>query len=133
VLLLAALVLTIAAPASAARHRVRWTKVEAPAGDGAKRVERNLKRMLKKATRRAKWGKHKGIKLSARVVQWKWEDRGDVVRLSVTVVARIAGGRKARSHIRVGGRPKERRKLEREALKIVSEGLVTRLSALARK
>jgi hypothetical protein len=128
-----AVALTLSPQASAARKRVRWTRVEVPTADGSKRVERNLKRLLKKATRRAKWGKHKGIDLSARVIQWKWEDRGDVVRLSVTVVARISGGRKARSHIRVGGRPKERRKLEREALKIVADGLVTRLVQLAQR
>jgi hypothetical protein len=48
------------------------------------------------------------------------------------VVARIEGGKGARSHIRVGGRLRERTKLERQALKIVADGLVTRLSSLSR-
>jgi hypothetical protein len=100
-------------------------------GNDAKRVARRLKRLLGKASKNAKWGKGK-LKLSARVTQLEWEERDDVVRVSLTVVARIVGGPSARSHIRLGGRPSERSTLERDALRIVANGLVTRLAELAR-
>ena len=132
--LLAFGLLSLVSPAAqAARTQVRWTKVEVRAGDDAKRVARTLKRLLRKATRRAKWGRGKGrIALSAKVTRLKWVEDDEVLRVSVTVVARIAGGKRARSKIRIGGRPKRRRALEKEALKIVADGLVTRLSNITR-
>lgn len=116
-----------------AKRRVEWTQVEVRKGDDAKRVAKRFKSMLKRRTRQAKWGKGDTLKLSATVTRLDWEERGDVLRVTVTVVARIAGGKSARSHIRVGGRPKERRKLEGEALGIVSSGLITRLADMSRQ
>jgi hypothetical protein len=49
------------------------------------------------------------------------------------VVGRIEGGPSARSRIRLGGRPSERKKLEKDALKVVATGIVTRLAELARQ
>ena len=120
----------LAAPAEA--RRVRWQKIEVRKGDDAPRVEKKLSRLLKNATKKAKWGKGDKVKLSARLTQLRWEKHGDVLKVSVTVVARIVGGKGARSHIRIGGRPKNRDKLEKQALKIVSDGLITRLSDMAR-
>jgi len=115
-----------------AKRRVEWTQVEVRKGDDAKRVAKRLKKMLKRQTRHADWGRGNRLKLIANVTQLHWEQRGDVLRVTVTVVARIDGGKSARSHIRVGGRPKQRRKLEKQALQIVSGGLVTRLANIAR-
>jgi hypothetical protein len=130
-LLLAPVLLLSATEAEAAR-RVTWSTVEVRGGDDAKTVSRDLKKLLRRETRRAKWGKGKTVELSARVVKLHWETKDDVGRITVTVVAKIAGGKGARSHIRLGGSPKERRKLLRQALRIVSSGLVTRLSTMAR-
>jgi len=118
-----------------ARVRVKWTKVSVREGDDARRVSRTLMKLLKRKSRRAKWGKRKKrIVLSAHVAKLEWQQVGeDVVRVSVTVVARIEGGRRARSFIRVGGRPTKRRKLERQALGIVASGLVTRLADMVRR
>ena len=121
------------APAQAKSRRVKWTKVQVTSGENARRVSHRLRRLLEKATKRVKWGRGEPIKLRARVTKLAWEKSDDVLRVTVTVVARIEGGKGARSHIRVGGRPRERTKLERQALKIVADGLVTRLSALSRK
>ena len=133
-MLLAALVLAWPSDAAAAA-RVRWREVKVRPGDDAKRVKRSLTRLLKRATRRAKWGKgRKKIELTARVTRLTWQRRNDdVLRVSVTVVARIRGGRRARSFIRVGGSVKQRRKLEKQALGIVAGGLVTRLAEMVRK
>lgn len=119
------------APNAAAR-KVRWDKIEVRTGDDAKRVEKRLGKLLKRATKAAKWGKGDTVKLSAKLTKLTWEKNDDVLRVSVTVVAKIIGGRGARSHIRIGGHPKDKQKLEEEALKIVSDGLITRLSDMAR-
>jgi hypothetical protein len=121
-----------AAPA-AARTRVTWSKVEVRKGDDQKRVAESMTRLLVKASRKAKWGKGEPLELKANVTKLSWETRDDVVLVSVTVVAKISGGKTARSHIRIGGRPSDKRKLETQALGIVADGLVTRLSDIARR
>jgi len=130
--LIAALML-FAAPSADAGTRAKWTKVQVRAGDDATRVSKTLKKMLKRATRKAKWGRGKKLELSARVAKLSWEKREDAVLVSVTVLAKIAGSKGARSHIRIGGHPNKRRALEKQALRIVADGLVTRLSDIARR
>lgn len=119
------------APTASARS-VRWQKIEVRRGDDATRIEKKLGRLLKNATKKAEWGRGDVVKLSARLTKLSWETHGDVVKVNVTVVAKILGGQGARSHIRIGGRPSDRKKLEEQALKIVSDGLITRLSDMAR-
>jgi hypothetical protein len=123
--------LLLLAPAAEARG-VKWTAVDVREGEDAERVAKSLRKLLERASRKADWGKGKALQLSAKVTQLTWEESGDVVRVTVTVVAKIAGGNGARSKIRLGGKPDARRKLEQEALGIVAGGLVTRLSNIAR-
>lgn len=120
------------APVADAATRVKWQPVEVRKGEDAKRVAKRLRRYLKRESRRTKWGKHKRLKLSARVKKLRWELSGDVVRIYLTVVGSIEGGKSVRSSIRLGGHPNERRELEGSALKIVAAGLVTRLSNITR-
>ena len=135
ILPLAAL-LSLAPPLSdgwaARRKKVDWTAVEVRSGDDAKRVSRQLRQYLVKASKSADWGKTSKLKLSARVKRLEWDEREDVVRVNLTVVARIVDGPSAKSRIRLGARPEERRKLVRQALRIVADGLVTRLAELSR-
>jgi hypothetical protein len=130
-ILVALLVFLFALPAEA--RAVKWTAVEVRAGDDSDRVAKAMRKLLERQSRKADWGKGKPLQLSAHVTQLDWEERGDVVRVTVTVVAKISGGHHARSKIRLGGKPSARRKLEQEALGIVAGGLVTRLSNLARE
>ncbi len=130
--LLALMALTFA-PASHAATRVSWAKVQVRKGEDAARVAKRLRSYLKRETRHTKWGKHKRLKLDARVKKLHWEMRGDVVLVDITVLGRIKGGKTVRSSIRLGGRPNERGKLEKSALKIVAAGLVTRLANITRK
>lgn len=130
--LLVALVVSLASVDGLAARRIRWTRVEAPTAEGARQVTRALRRRLVTDSRHAKWGKGPRLELSATVETLSWTAQQDVLRISMTVVARIAGGKGARSHIRLGGRLTERRKLLRQALRIVSSGLVTRLAEIAR-
>jgi hypothetical protein len=134
--LLACLVLgvTLAAPAFAGpRKKVDWTSVEADGAADERRVEKLLRELLTEASRRADWGKGPTLKLSARVRALEWQRLDDVLRVDVTVVGRIEGGPSARSRIRLGGRPAERKKLEKDALRVVATGIVTRLAELARQ
>jgi len=130
--LLSVALLLATADASAAR-RVAWTQVAAPAIEHPAQIAHALRRRLVRASRHAKWGHGPRLELSARITDLTWERQQDVLRVSLTVVAKIAGGKGARSHIRLGGRPDRRRKLLRQALQIVSGGLVTRLAEIARK
>ncbi|MSP23673.1 MAG: hypothetical protein EXR75_00615 [Myxococcales bacterium] len=122
---------------AARKARVEWTGVTmAETTDSANRTATAalLSERLKQASKRAKWGAGTGpLKLSATVTRFDWQGTDDVVRLSVTVVARIADGPSARSHMRVGGKPDERDKLVREAFAVLADGLVTRLAELTRK
>ncbi len=129
-LVFAVCVLAVAPDAEA--RKVRWDKIEVRKGDDAHRVQLKLSKLLKRATRKATWGKGDTVALSARLTHLVWEQHDDVVRVSVTVVAKIIGGNGARSHIRIGGHPKDRAKVEEQALRIVSDGLITRLSDMAR-
>jgi hypothetical protein len=115
------------------RKKVDWTSVEAADAKDAKQVEQRLRKLLTEASRRADWGKGPTLKLAASVRTMRWERQGDVLRLDVTVVGRIVGGPSARSRIRLGGRPSERTKLEKDALGVVATGIVIRLAELARQ
>jgi len=129
-----ALTVMLVAPTVSART-VRWKEVDAsksPSPEVKRRVERTLTKLLKRATRHAKWGKGDKVELSAKVIKLTYEESDEVLRVGVTVVAKIEGGKGARSHIRLGGRPSKRKEVEEDALKIVADGLVTRLSAIAR-
>ncbi len=133
VCLLLAAALWLSAPHAEARGRASWTQVEVRKGDDQERVGSSLKKLLVTASKKAKWGKGEKIELSARVTKLDWETRDDVVLVHVTVVGKIKGGESARAYIRIGGRPSEKRKLEKQALRIVADGLVTRLSDIARR
>ena len=131
-LLSVALLGLMASDAEAKGRRVSWNKVVVTGEPESSQVSRQFKRLLKKKTRRAKWGKGEQLTLNARVTRMQWQKSDDVLRLTLTVVGKIQGGKGARSHIRVGGRPNQKKRLRKQAFAIVAEGLVTRLSALSR-
>ena len=110
---------------------MEWKQVDARGiGDG-ERISRALKAHLEKAARKADFGDADRVTLTARIVEYRWEDRGDVVRLSCTVVGRVVGSASARSRIAFGGSPKDRGALEKQVLSMVANGLVTRLAQIA--
>jgi hypothetical protein len=125
----------VAAPAEAAsRTRIAWAEVVVREGSDARRVAKSLSAMLKKSARHVDWGKKKeAVRVAARITRFDWQELDDVLRLEITAVGRVEGGSEVRSRVRVGGRPTERAKLEREGLRIVAEGLVTRLAEVVRR
>jgi hypothetical protein len=119
---------------AAARARIDWSEVAVRDGADAKRVAKTLTSLLKKAGRHADWGKGKSqVRLKARVAKLEWQEQEGVVRLELAVIGRVESGPEVRSRIRVGGKPSDRAKIEREGLRIVAEGLVTRLAEIVRR
>ena len=115
------------------KAQIEWKTVSVPDGPSSDRVARTLRQLLVRASRKADFGRDHGkVVVSARVVQLDWEERGDVVRLSCTVVGRLEGGPSARSRISFGAAPKDRAELEKQVLTMVANGVVTRLAEIAR-
>jgi hypothetical protein len=153
--------LAVAAPAVAASTpRVAWSEVAVRDGDDAARLAKLLGKQLSAATRRAEWKakrKPRGaspalvkasssdaaartpakptppVPLAAKVLRFDWSQASDVVHLDVAAIGRVARGPTVRTKIRLSGKPGERAKLEKDALRIVAEGLVARLAEIVRR
>jgi hypothetical protein len=133
VMALALAALAVAPPAHARpRSKIEWVRVDVPGGDDAARVQKLLKQALGQAAKKANFGKARTVTLSARVVEMTTEERGDVLRITCTVMGRVVGGAGARSRISYGGSPDKREELEKEVLTQVANGLVARLAQIVR-
>lgn len=129
----AAILAAAPGPAEARGHaKVEWKRVDVPSGEDSERIARMLRKLLTEASRKADFGKADRVVLDARVAELAWEDRGDVVRFSCTVVGRLEGGPSARSRISFGASPKDRQSLEKQVLTLVAKGVVARLAEIAR-
>ena len=130
--------LTVTSPSYAGgSSKVSWGEVAVREGEDSARVAKELSKLLKTATKRADWGKRKDKKafyaLSAKVTKFEWQETAGVVHLDVVAVGKLKGGAGVKTKIRVGGKPTDRKKLEKDGLRIVAEGLVTRLAELVRR
>jgi hypothetical protein len=115
------------------RTKVDWVRVEVPDGQDAARLAKLLKEALKQASKRADFGKSaKTVSLSARIVELRTEQQGDVLRVTCTLMGRVAGGAGARSRISYGGSPDKRDDLEKQVVTMVANGLVGRLAQIVR-
>ena len=114
------------------KPKVQWVRVDVPEGDDSARVQKLLKQALGQAARKANFGKGQHVSLTARVVQMSVEERGDVLRITCTVMGRVVGGAGARSRISYGGSPDKRDELEKIVLTQVANGLVARLAQIVR-
>jgi hypothetical protein len=117
---------------AAGKTKIQWVKVDVPDGDDAARLQKLLKKALGEAAKKADFGKAKSVSLTARVVEMTTEMRGDVLRITCTVMGRVVGGAGARSKISYGGSPDQRAELEKEVLTQVARGLVGRLAQIVR-
>ncbi len=115
------------------KAKIEWVRVDVPERQDAAKVQKLFKEALKQATKRANFGKGaKSVSLSARVTELTAEERGDVLRITCTVMGRVVGGAGARSRISFGGSPDKREELEKEVLTMVANGLVARLAQIVR-
>jgi hypothetical protein len=128
------LVFGAAAPASARAPRVVWTDITLASRDKRPELERFLKQIIDKQTRRADWGAPRQSPLEARfdVTEFSAVAGKDVVRVTCTAVGKLKGGQSVRSHFSMGGRPTGRAELERQLLTMLGRGIVSRLAETAR-
>jgi hypothetical protein len=124
--------LLIAPPAALAKPTVQWTRVDVPERPDSARITKLLKKALTDAAKRANFGKAKAVALTARLIEFTAEERGDVLQIRCTIQGRVVGGASARSKISFGGSPTSRADLEKQVLTMVANGLVARLAQIAR-
>ncbi len=154
--------LLVGSPSSAAPRRptVTWSEIAIRPGEDVARLTKLFEKRLKAATKRAEWKpKRKApvespplskpepaeavpakpaepkppVALVAKITRFDWTSREDVVHLDVAAIGRVTGGPTVKTKIRVSGRPSDRAKLEQDVLRIVAEGLVTRLAEIIRR
>ncbi len=76
------------------------------------RVAKSLKALLQRAAKKASFGKAKSVGLTARVVEYRVEEHGDVLRITCAIHGQVVGGAGARPRISFGGSPAKRQELE---------------------
>ena len=118
--------------AHASGTAVTWTKIDVPDTDDAATFEKSLKKLLDQAARKANFGKAKKLSLSVKVIEFTSETKGDVHRVTCSILGRIPGGPSAKSKISFGGSPADKAKLEKQVLAMVSKAVVTRLAEIVR-
>lgn len=114
------------------RTPVTWTRIDVPETEGKVTLEKTLKKLLDQAARKANFGKAKNVSLSVKVTELVSEQKGDVHRVTCTIVGRIPGGPSAKSRISFGGSPGDKAKLEKQVLTMVANAVVTRLAEIVR-
>jgi hypothetical protein len=131
-LLFGALIFAHAPPAAAA-PRVVW-EITLASRDKRPELERFLKQVIERQTRRADWGRRRQSPLEARfdVTEFSAVAGKDVVRVTCTGVGKLKGGQSVRSHFSMGGRPAGRAELEKQLLAMLGRGIVSRLAEVAR-
>jgi len=116
------------------RTRVEWTEVLLP--DDDRRAVRTsiLKAVLKKESRRVDWGQHADGRLQGvvKVVEFTVSRKEDVMRVTCTAIGKLNKGPAVRTHFSFGGHPHQQEKLEKTMLTLIAQGVITRLSAIAR-
>ncbi len=124
------------APRETGRPSVRLDRLEFPAGvAGGAALERDFKKHLKRAARRADWGARRGQKIEFRVKveELSIRDGEHVVHVRCTALGSLPKGRTTRTFLEFGGDPSDRAKVVRHVLEIVARGIVTRLAAIERE
>ncbi|MBK8253312.1 MAG: hypothetical protein IPK82_11690 [Polyangiaceae bacterium] len=114
------------------KTQVTWTRIDVPDGDGKTTFEKTLKKLLDQAARKASFGKAKKVSFQIKVADFISEQKGDVHRVTCTMIGRIPGGPSAKSRISFGGNPAEKAKLEKQVLTMVANAVVTRLAEIVR-
>jgi len=114
--------------------RVVWTDVTIASREKRPELERFLKQIIERQTRRTDWGARRQGPIEARldVTEFSAVLTKDVVRVTCTGTGKLKGGQSVRSHFSMGGRPAGRAELERQLLTMLGRGIVSRLAEIAR-
>jgi hypothetical protein len=128
----------VSAPVSDAsargRPKVVWTDIRIPQGEDAASLEKFLRQVVERETRRARWGESNDgpIEVELRVTDLAAVVTGDVVRVTCAGVGKLHGGGSARSKFSMGAHVHQRTQLEKQLLTMLGRGIVTRLADMSR-
>ncbi len=111
---------------------VEWKTPSKEAKSREKRLSTEIRRAAHKAAKGLNFGNGGRALVSFTVVEVGVENLGDVVRVTCLLVGHLKGGGRARSKIRFGGKPEDQKKLEKQVVIAATDGVMTRLSEMAR-
>jgi len=138
--LLATGVVAVAAftiPAAAeGKDFVDIAEIRVPDSDDAKATRNRIKLirgLLRSAAKHADFGEAKNVQIHAKLTRFEVVEKDGILRVTCTLIGRLDGGPSARSHISFGGHPEKRKTLEKQVLRMVSDGIITRLAELAKQ
>ena len=97
-----------------------------------KRLSTEVRRAAQRSAKSLDFGPPGRVEISFVVVDVGVEKLGDIVRVSCTLVGRLKGGGRARSKLRFGGKPEDLKKLEKQVVVAATDGVMVRLSEMAR-
>jgi hypothetical protein len=131
-----ALVVPVALPKIAsAKTEISITSFKTPelGKPGAREsIEKTFRRALYKASKGYKFGSFKRLGVTMRLTEYSVQHSDGLVRISCTLIGRLDGGGTAKSHISFGGQPTKQKALEKQVVRMVSDGVMGRLADMSR-
>jgi hypothetical protein len=97
-----------------------------------KSVLRTLRRQASASATHLDFGERAKVRLSLVIKELTLTEEEGLIRISCAVVGKLEGGGTAKSRISMGGKPDQRKKLERDALGATSDSVMVRLAELAK-
>ena len=135
--LAALLALGVATPASAkGKGKLEIASVEWPSPSASmklreKQIRTSIRRLAVQSAKHLDFGSEKAV-ATLIVKELATSEADGVLKVSCSLVGRLKGGGTARSKIAFGGKPENRKKIERQVLASVTDGVMVRLAELAR-
>lgn len=132
----------IAAPRRAeAKTKVELATVEWPGSTSDKardksrdkRVRRTVRNHASHAAAKLDFGARGRVTLTLVIKELEVIETDGLVRVTCTLVGKLNGGGHARSKLSFGGKPADRKRIERQVLSAVTDGVMTRLAELAKQ
>jgi hypothetical protein len=96
-----------------------------------KQIKTSIRRLAVQAAKHLDFGDEKAV-ATLIVKELVTSEADGVLKVSCSLVGRLRGGGTARSKIAFGGKPDTRKKIERQVLASVTDGVMVRLAELAR-
>jgi hypothetical protein len=97
-----------------------------------RRLKLAVRRLAAQSAKHLDFGKQGKVQVTILIKELTIEESDDVVRVTCTLVGKLEGGGSAKSRISFGGKPDKKKKLEKQVLGSVTDGVMTRLAELAR-
>jgi hypothetical protein len=96
-----------------------------------KQIKTTIRRLAVQSAKHLDFGADKAVATLV-VKELSASEADGVLKVSCSLVGKLKGGGTARSKIAFGGKPSDRKKIERQVLSSVTDGVMVRLAELAR-